>query len=883
MRRLFKSLCILLLGLPVIFLAGWFYLQAQLTQAGVSHWSAHLSKVSLHKLMLSELEFTLEQPEYKLDVSVTNLQLSWSWPAFFRIKPQTVIVDAAAIQLQQGQHSSSTAQETGLTLPADWQIPGWLPQLVKLEQLTLSLPCADTYCQLQARALLSGNDTAQWQAKVELSEPRHQLTLRADFFYEHANSEKNLQSTIQLDQQLAVSLKQQLNANREARTDLAIAIAPPSAALLAMLADWQLHIPAEWLAQFNQPVQLFATGNWQLPDALPANYSQALPIADADFRLIARAPDPFIIPGVGWVKGEVDTQLTLRQHQLEQWQLNAELELSHYVSSALDSSTTLLVEELFGATLAPITIKLQSQSQTQEIAHQLTPMSEALPVQALFDLSQKLPINLTLSSAAPLQSQVQATLLLSLAPDLKIELPEAMVDLSSKVLDARAVPVKITDLQLQSTLSGFWQATAWQLTLANTSQLSGLVHYDNAQGHLKLTLANTELKQYAGAPAALQSKATLALSQLQHPQLITQNWQWQTELSGNLLKLVLHGQLSNDSGLQVPHQLEWLEQEPLAVNWQIADIFLLAGNPLQSTLSSWPELLTLSRGRLAAAGQLTYQHQKLSATSQLQLRELNGLYDRTLFNGLTGQISVNIEHEQLSIAIPALQLTQLNHGMQMGPLAMTATYAASLTDPTAGKLQLDNLSMNFMQGNLTIEPQLIDLNAAEQQLVLLIQQLDLAELLRQHPTTDLNANGKVSGRIPVMIKDKQLSVQEGLLAAEQPGGSLQYQSAASAAGNANAGMKLVFDALADFHFTVLSAEISYSHSGKLLLALQLQGANPEVQQGRAINLNINLEEDLPAMLASLQLANKLNDTLTKRVQQHIQRQQAAKTAAGENP
>ncbi len=37
------------------------------------------------------------------------------------------------------------------------------------------------------------------------------------------------------------------------------------------------------------------------------------------------------------------------------------------------------------------------------------------------------------------------------------------------------------------------------------------------------------------------------------------------------------------------------------------------------------------------------------------------------------------------------------------------------------------------------------------------------------------------------------------------------------------------------------------------------------------------------MLASLQLASKLNDTLTKRVQQYIQQQQAARKAAGDKP
>ena len=98
----------------------------------------------------------------------------------------------------------------------------------------------------------------------------------------------------------------------------------------------------------------------------------------------------------------------------------------------------------------------------------------------------------------------------------------------------------------------------------------------------------------------------------------------------------------------------------------------------------------------------------------------------------------------------------------------------------------------------------------------------------------------------------------------------------------NSNMKLVFDALENFQYTVLSSTITYDTSGKLNLGLKLQGSNPNLQQGRAINLNVNLEEDLPALITSLQLTNKLNEVITKRVQKYLKQQQAA-AANGEKP
>lgn len=883
MRRLFKSILILLLGLPVIVFVGWLYLLSQLKQAGISDWSLQLSELSLHQLTLAELQFTLEQPDYTLSATLKELQLDWSWPAFFRIKLHSILLQSANIDLQHWQPAATAPTDNPMVLPSDWQIPNWLPQLIQLEQLRLTIPCPKGRCQLQASGQLSANDHQQWQAKLQFDSPEHQLTLHADFYYEHQATDKALQASIQLDQQLALSLKQQLNSNREAQTELALAIAPPSTALLAMIADWQLSIPEQWLTQFNQPVQLYAAGDWQLPATLSANTTHALPLANADFRLIARAPDAFIIPGLGWLKGEIDTQLKLSNNQLEQWQLNAQLELSHYASSMANSAISKTLTDYFGAALAPLQISLQSGSPLKDANATSAAEPNAAAHSTGLDLTQKLPLSITLRSMAPLQSLVQADLMLSLQPTLKVELLQGSIDMSSKSLKATAAELAIADLRLQTRFNGFWQADDWQLNLAENSQISGRFTHPAAQGQLLVQLANTELKQHATAQVALHSQATVTVQQLVQSQLKTQNWQWQTELTGTLQQLALNGKLSNDSGLSITQQMQWQATNQLHLDWQVEDIYLLAGNPLKNTFTDWPELLDINRGRLAAAGQVRYQDDALTAQATLNLRELNGLYDRTLFNGLTSQLALNLEGDNFTLNIPALQLTQLDHGMQMGPLNVNASYSASLAAPLTGKLQLNNVTMNFMQGELAVTPQLLDFTASEQQLVLTIQQLDLAELLRQHPSTDLSANGKLSGRIPVTIKGNQFSVQQGTLAAEQPGGRLQYRTAASAAGSSNTGMKLVFDALEDFHFTVLNSELSYSHEGKLLLALQLNGFNPALQQGRAINLNINLEEDLPAMITSLQLTNKLNDTLTKRVQQYIQRQQAAKPAAGENP
>jgi len=139
------------------------------------------------------------------------------------------------------------------------------------------------------------------------------------------------------------------------------------------------------------------------------------------------------------------------------------------------------------------------------------------------------------------------------------------------------------------------------------------------------------------------------------------------------------------------------------------------------------------------------------------------------------------------------------------------------------------------------------------------------------------------GELVTLLGRNGASVKDGSIAAESPGGKLQYRPpAAQSMGATNQGMKMVLDALDDFHYSVLSSNVSYDTSGKLLLGLTLKGQNPALEAGRAINLNINLEEDIPALITSLQLSSKISDKIKQRVQQHLQ-QSGAKRANGVQP
>ena len=58
-------------------------------------------------------------------------------------------------------------------------------------------------------------------------------------------------------------------------------------------------------------------------------------------------------------------------------------------------------------------------------------------------------------------------------------------------------------------------------------------------------------------------------------------------------------------------------------------------------------------------------------------------------------------------------------------------------------------------------------------------------------------------------------------------------------------------------------------------ACACRGSNPDLEKGRPVNLNVNLEEDIPALLTSLQLSDRVSETIRQRVQERMQKRKAS--------
>jgi hypothetical protein len=186
-----------------------------------------------------------------------------------------------------------------------------------------------------------------------------------------------------------------------------------------------------------------------------------------------------------------------------------------------------------------------------------------------------------------------------------------------------------------------------------------------------------------------------------------------------------------------------------------------------------------------------------------------------------------------------------------------------------------------MGGKLQLAPGQWRMAAEPLLLPVQVQGLELEQLFILYPTEGLAGTGTLDGFLPLQIGSQGVTIEQGQLSARAPGGKLQFHSERiRALGRSNPAMQLVTQSLEDFRFTTLSSQVNYDLQGKLALAMRLEGQNPAIEQGRPIHFNINLEEDIPTLLASLQLTDKVSDIIKQRVQQRML-QRNAKTAPTE--
>ncbi len=184
-----------------------------------------------------------------------------------------------------------------------------------------------------------------------------------------------------------------------------------------------------------------------------------------------------------------------------------------------------------------------------------------------------------------------------------------------------------------------------------------------------------------------------------------------------------------------------------------------------------------------------------------------------------------------------------------------------------GRIGFTDGGWPFAEGEISIEPFVWTPGAQRNEAVLTAEKLNLAALVGLFNNQALEAAGTVSGRVPVVIAENNVAVEDAKLTADEDG-FFSYQGQVSkAAAQGGSQANLAFRALENFQFRVLEVTLDGPVTGEMDLGIQLEGFNPEVLNGYPFAFDIDLSADLVRLIRDTTQGFRIREQIEKKLQQ----------------
>ncbi len=414
-------------------------------------------------------------------------------------------------------------------------------------------------------------------------------------------------------------------------------------------------------------------------------------------------------------------------------------------------------------------------------------------------------------------------------------------------------------------------------------ELAGVHAPDNAAqlDQVRASLAGAKLTTgHSLKPMALESlvvagPAVATAAVIRHPQLLPQPWRLDGRLTGSLEALSLDGRLFAGAGASADIAFSFPFDGTPALDAEMTAAGEKGHRTLADTFAAWPGELEIGEGSLKASLGLRFPSAGLRMQGELSFDGVGGLFARTAWAGLDGKVAIDLSGDQLDAHTSGITVDTVNPGIALSNIQIAGGYRSTTEQVAAGTLVLGRATAELLGGSVRIEPGEWQLAKRPLQFPLELGGIELSQLMQVYPAEGLAGSGILRGTVPLRISEQGVSIDAGKVEAVAPGGTLKLPAdrLRSMAQN-NEAMALVVQAMDNFNYTVLNSTVDYEEDGTLVLGLRLEGSSPEVRDGHPIVLNINLEENIPALLTSLQLSGRVNEAVTEKVRNLMQKREA---------
>jgi hypothetical protein len=261
---------------------------------------------------------------------------------------------------------------------------------------------------------------------------------------------------------------------------------------------------------------------------------------------------------------------------------------------------------------------------------------------------------------------------------------------------------------------------------------------------------------------------------------------------------------------------------------------------LVPALGAW---LTSAQGEVEATGKATWEAGGADFAVDVALRDWSVTLPQLRIERLHG--AVHLEGPRPLRAPPGqlISMARLDFGIEL------TNGLVRFALPPDGGLEIQLAEWSFAGGRIHTAGRL-DPRTPRQKIRLEIEGLELAQLLARVPLDGLRGEGRLSGSLPLTRSGEVLEIRGGRLAADPGGGWIRYRPPAAVAGlgSRQRGFDVMLGAFENFRYEELTLTLDGETRGVVKIGLHLRGSNPDYQNGRSVEFNLDLESRLVDLL-----------------------------------
>ncbi|OUS28846.1 hypothetical protein A9Q99_10695 [Gammaproteobacteria bacterium 45_16_T64] len=265
----------------------------------------------------------------------------------------------------------------------------------------------------------------------------------------------------------------------------------------------------------------------------------------------------------------------------------------------------------------------------------------------------------------------------------------------------------------------------------------------------------------------------------------------------------------------------------------------------------------------------------VNGVGRVQLNSADIALEEVAIMGVEGDMSISKQGTLVSFSTKPVSIETVDFGMQASKVV---SGIAGEMDITSGQysIRVADTSLELLGGQISIAPFPVTGPTLKTSMKVTLEAIDLAKVLELQGSSELHGEGVLGGVLPISINAGAVEILGGELSSGDingslPAGRIQYQRNAGADAVAQSDpsqqVDFLLQAMEDFQYTSLLTEVTLYAPDNLLLGVSLRGSNSKVENGRAIHLNLNLEQNINPLIRTLILQSQLNNNLLNQYQE----------------